>query len=283
MSKLIRLTTDDGLELHGLFFEPNRKAKKVLIHVHGLIGNFYESMFIDHMAEEATSRGFAFLTFNNRGAGIVNDFIRRKKLKVDYVRAGGSLEDFKKCVLDVKAAVDFSDRQGYKTIILQGHSLGCQKITYYKYKTGDKRVKGLSLLAPVDDVAFVKGRLGRKHSASLDIAKRLVKEDKGNDPVPKWMAFYPLLSARVFLNIADPKSASGRIFDFAGDLKEIKSINCPKLAVFGDEDEYQSAPNEKLRIVRENTEDCTVKLIKSSGHGFVGFEEELAKLVGKWL
>jgi pimeloyl-ACP methyl ester carboxylesterase len=283
MSELVRLTTKDDLELHGLLFEPSGKAKGVLIHVHGLIGNFYENKFIDHIAKEATSKGFAFLTFNNRGAGIVNDFIKRRKTKIDYIRAGGSLEEFTECVLDIKAAVDFVDKRGYKTVILQGHSLGCQKITFYKHKTKDKRVKGLSLLAPVDDVAFVKGWLKSKYSKSLEVVRKMIKERRGSDPVPKWMAFYPLLNAKVFSNVADPKSPSGNLFDYSGNLAEIKSIGCRKLAVFGSKDEYQAAPDEKLNILKETVKDCDVKLIKNSGHGFVGFEEELSKLIGKWL
>ena len=278
-----RITTGDGLELHGLLFEPNKKTTNVLIHIHGWVGNFYENKFIDCIAKEAASRGFAFLTFNNRGAGIVNDFIKRKKSKIDYVRIGGSLEEFKDCIFDIKAAVNFLSKKGYKRIILQGHSLGCQKTIFYKYKTEDKRVKGLILLAPVDDIGFTKEQLKNKYKKALKIAKQMVEKGKGDKFVPKWMEFYPLLSAKMFLNIADPKSASGRIFDYSGNFKEIQSINCPKLAVFDSKDDYQSDSGEKLEILKENIKDCDIKLVQNAGHGFVGFEEKLSKLIGNWL
>src|SRR4030042_6917217 len=150
-SKFIRITTADGLELHGLLFEPNEKTTNALIHIHGWVGNFYENKFIDYIAKEAVSKGYAFLTFNNRGTGIITDLIKRKKSKVEYVKIGGSLEKFEDCIIDIKAVIDFVSKKGYKKIILQGHSLGCQKITFYQYKTKDKRIKGLILLAPVDD------------------------------------------------------------------------------------------------------------------------------------
>jgi len=278
-----RIITKDNLELHGLLFEPERKTNNALIHVHGWVGNFYENKFIDYIAKEAASKGFAFLTFNNRGAGIINDFIKRKKTKVDYARIGGSLEEFKDCIFDIKAVVDFLSKKGYKKIVLQGHSLGCQKATFYKYKTKDKRIKGLILLAPVDDVAFTKSALKDKYKKALKTARAMVKKGKGNNPVPRWMAFYPLLDASMFLNVADPESASGRIFDFSGKLKEIKNVNCPILVTFGSKDNYQAKPEEKLKILRESVEGCNVKLVKNADHKFVDFEGKLSKLIANWL
>jgi len=80
--ELVRITTKDRLELHGFLFEPERKTSNVLVHIHGWIGNFYENKFIDYLAKEAILRGFAFLTFNNRGTGIITDLIKREKSKV---------------------------------------------------------------------------------------------------------------------------------------------------------------------------------------------------------
>ncbi len=282
-TSLQRITTKDGLELQGLLFEPDRKTVNVLVHIHGWVGNFYENKFIDYIAKETTSKGFSFLTFNNRGAGIINDFIKRKKSKVDYITMGGSLEEFKDCVFDIKAAVDFLDNKGYKNIILQGHSLGCQKATFYEYKTKDHRVKGLVLLAPVDDILFTKAILKNKYSKSLSIAKEIFKSGMGNDPVPGWMAFYPLLSAKMFLNIADPKSDSGRIFDYSGDLKEIRNIGLPILAVFGSKDKYHPNPGDKLKILKEKVKNCDVELVQGAGHSFVNFEGYLSKLIINWL
>jgi alpha-beta hydrolase superfamily lysophospholipase len=119
---LQRITAKDGLELQGLLFEPNEKTDKVLIHIHAWIGNFYENKFLDLIAKEAVSNGFAFFTFNNRGAGIITDFIKKNKSELKYVRIGGSLEKFEDCIIDINAAVDFLDRKGYGNMVLEGHS-----------------------------------------------------------------------------------------------------------------------------------------------------------------
>lgn len=279
----VRIITKDGLELHGILFEPNKKTNKALIHIHGWCGNFYENKFIDFIAKEAVDKGFAFLTFNNRGVGFVTDLIKRKKFKVEYVKIGGSWEKFEDCILDIKSAIDFLDKRGYKKIILQGHSLGCQKITFYKYKTKDKRVKALVELAPVDDVGFVKRLLRKKYGKSLKIAKRMIKKGLGNKPVPKWMSFSVLLNAKRYLDIADPKTLQGRIFDYSGKLKEIKAVDCPVFAIFGSKDDYETKPEEKLEILKNNVKNCDIELIKNANHGFVGFETKLSKLVGNWI
>lgn len=281
--ELVRITTKDALELQGLLFEPERKTTSALIHVHGWIGNFYENKFIDFIANETVSKGFTFLTFNNRGNGIITDLIKREKSKVNYVRVGGSLERFEDCVLDIQAAIDFLSERGYEKIILQGHSLGCQKITFYQNKTRDKRIKGLILLAPVDDVGFTKELLKDKYQKSLNVARKMVEDGRSDEAVSKEMAFYPLLSARMFLNVASPTSSSGRIFNYSGALKEIKSIACPKLAIFDTEDKYQSNPNGKLKILKDNLKNCRIQLIENAGHGFVGFEEQLSNSIGKWI
>ncbi len=103
---------------------------------------------------------------------------KRKKTKVDYARIGGGSEEFKDCIFDIKAVVDFLSKKGYKKIVLQGHSLGCQKTTFYKYKTKDKRIKSLILLAPVDDIAFIKSALKDKYKKALKTARAMVKKGK---------------------------------------------------------------------------------------------------------
>ncbi|NIM47053.1 MAG: alpha/beta fold hydrolase [Candidatus Aenigmarchaeota archaeon] len=279
----VRITAKDNLELHGILFEPKRKTKKVLIHVHGWTGNFYENKFIDYIAKEAVKSGSSFLTFNNRGVGFVTDLIRRKKNRVKYIRIGGSWERFEDCIIDIKAAVDFVNKKGYKKIILQGHSLGCQKITYYQYKTKDKRVKGMVLIAPVDDVGFVKKIFKKKYEKALKIARQMVRRGKGKKPAPKWIRFYPLITPKKFLDVADPKTTSGKLFYYSGKLKEIRSVKLPVLAIFGSKDDYQPKPEEKLKILKKIIRHCDTRLVKNAGHGFLGFEVSLSKLVGNWI
>jgi alpha/beta superfamily hydrolase len=118
---------------------------------------------------------------------------------------------------------------------------------------------------------------------ALSIARKMVRENKDNETVPKWMEIFPLLSANTFLSIADPESSSGRIFDYSGKLKEIKYLNCPMLVISGSKDEYQDNPQEKLEILNKQARKCSVRILLNANHWFVGYETKLAKLIGVWL
>ncbi|MFH1126791.1 MAG: alpha/beta fold hydrolase [archaeon] len=283
--ELVRMVTADELELQGLLFEPDGSsgAKTALIHVHGWAGNFYENLFIDDLARKAVNEGVAFLAALNRGAGIVSDIISMKGAKRGYERIGGCIEKFEDSVLDIRAAIDFLAARGYGNIILEGHSLGCQKVAYYMYKTKDERVRGLVFLAPVDDASYVKRRLLERYDESIDVAKRMVRDGEGSDAVPSWMAFYPLLTAKRFLDLSDPKTMHGRMFYYGGGLDEIRRVVCPCLAVFGSRDDYEAEPEKKLVIIKKAMKRCDTVLVDDADHWFFGHEDEMAKTVFMWI
>jgi pimeloyl-ACP methyl ester carboxylesterase len=282
MPELVSFATKDGIELHGLLFEPSKPGNSAVIHLHGWVGNFYENSFIDPIARALTSRGISFLTFNNRGAGIVADFIENRGKNISYRRIGASLERFRDSLLDIDAAWGLLAERGYKKGMLQGHSLGCQKAAYYSWKRRPSWLKRLLFLAPVDDVACSKLLLGGKYSASLKLAERM-KQKKILKRLPKAMEFYPLMNAERFLDIASPKTEAGRILDYHGKMKELRSITLPLLAIFGSQDQYQPDGEEALKILRNTLKNCDTKLIKGCGHSFSGKEKELSSIIIKWL
>ena len=67
--ELVRIQTSDGIELDGLYCEAEGASGPAVIHIHGMAGNFYESRFVDAIADRLASLGIAFLTANNRGHG----------------------------------------------------------------------------------------------------------------------------------------------------------------------------------------------------------------------
>ena len=280
--ELVRIETKDKLELQGILYEPETKTDKILIHVHAWVGNFYENLFLDHIAKEAVSKGFAFLSYNNRGAGFVTDFIKKEKNKRGYFRSGGSTAKFEDSVLDISAGIDFVSKRGYNHVVLEGHSLGCQKSVFYQYKTQDKRVKGLVLLAPVDDIAYVKGLLGNKYDVQLKLALKMVQDGQGEKPVPADMAFYPLMNARKYLDITDPMTIHGRIMDYSGALTELMQIKVPVLAVFGSKDDYDKKPKKTLKFLEDKLSWDTI-LIENADHWFFGKEKEIGRAITSWL
>jgi alpha-beta hydrolase superfamily lysophospholipase len=127
---LYKVLTEDSLELPGLLYEPETPTQKVLVHVHGMAGNFYENKFLDVIAETLTSNGIAFYVFNNRGTEFIKDMYKVGKEKREVIRLGDTYEKFEDCLIDIKAAIDFVESKGFNNIHLSGHSLGGPKVAY---------------------------------------------------------------------------------------------------------------------------------------------------------
>lgn len=50
--EFVRTRTPDNLILQGLLSEPAKKSDSVILHIHGMSGNFWENSFIKKMIEE---------------------------------------------------------------------------------------------------------------------------------------------------------------------------------------------------------------------------------------
>ena len=101
---LVRINSVDGIEMPGILYKPDNDTKRVVIHVHGLNGNFYENRFIDILAKTYTNINIALLTFNNRGKDYISEFIKGNEIEI----IGGCLERFEDCVLDIDGAVNWA-------------------------------------------------------------------------------------------------------------------------------------------------------------------------------
>ncbi len=67
---IVKVKTQDGYSLHGLFLEPKIKTKSVIIHFHGSAGNFFRNTFYPYLFKLANDLNIAFLSTNNRGSGV---------------------------------------------------------------------------------------------------------------------------------------------------------------------------------------------------------------------
>lgn len=135
MSTLCRTVTfcgDDSYIYTGLLFEA-QNSKTTVIHVHGSCGNFLSFTALQDIANEYILKGLNLLTFNLKGHDCIAEG-NWANGRYEYV--GGSIVDFNEAINDIKSAIkfakSFSDR-----IILQGHSMGCERVLSYQIKTND--------------------------------------------------------------------------------------------------------------------------------------------------
>ena len=277
--ELVRINSIDGIEQPGILYTPN--TNKIIIHVHGLNGNFYENRFLDILAKSYTDKKYAFLTFNNRG----KDFIAELLKGDDFIVIGGSLERFKDCLLDIEGVINWVKTKGYSEIILEGHSYGCNKVLYYYNHKKNESIKKIVLLAPCDIPSEGKKFLSKEE---YDIAKeestKLVNEGKDNELINFSVMANGKIAAGTYYNDFLPggendfiKYSDGK----NGKSEILNSIDIPTLIVFGDSDEC--VLTQPIDIVKEylnnNINNCNIQIIDGADHSYTNKYEELGKII----
>lgn len=284
-TSFLRQTTDDKLVLHGLLYEPDEPTKKLILHIHGMSGNFYENRFLDFMAKTFTDNDWAFLAPNNRGHDFIAD-IPVAGNKEKFKRIGNSYEIFEECILDIKTWMDFAEKKGFSEIVLQGHSLGCSKVVYYFVKTLDKRISKLVLASPSDMVGLFESPSDHKNLLSL--SKKMLLEGKGDEFLPKLIWGWYSLSAKTYLDFSERDNPID-IFNTYDKNKEsvLAKIKIPVLAFLGEKDDAAILPiKEALAVIKKKAKNAPrfdTEVIEGAPHSYFGHEQEVADLIINWV
>ncbi|MBI4016017.1 MAG: DUF1749 domain-containing protein [Candidatus Aenigmarchaeota archaeon] len=280
---LIRFCAEDGTVLFGFLMKPKRETKKVLVHIHGMVDDFYSYPFFSEFAKAALKNGFAFFSVENRGRGVVSLFEREKK----NFMAGTAFERFEDCLYDIGGTLKALRKLGFKEFVLSGHSTGCQKATYYLSKRRVDDIGGLLLLGPADDRNCMKKDMGKNSAKAIGISKKMVRSGRGGEFVPKSYFESPISASR-FYSILKKPSNEGDVFDYT--LKKLKAfgkIRTNILVVFGSKDRYLTMSlgkmERKLKESSKNAKSFQFLTIQGSTHSFHSREKQLGKAVGKWL
>ena len=273
---IVEIKTSDNLPLYGLYNKID-KSKTLLINVHGTASNFYENYFITPLTENLEKFNISTLSTNNRGASVMQV----------YPHAGAAIEHFEDCVLDIDAWIDYVISQGHKTIILQGHSLGTEKVVYYMNKGKNaNKINAVILLSPADSYGYTTELCLNKKQLNelLEEAKNLV--NKGAKEVflrKKWLCHGNTLpkGADSFLNFFSQDSELSKTFPLrqGKNLKMYQNIEVPILIAIGDQEEYTVIPiKEALEVFKRENKLASCFQLKDCSHDFEGKEEELLRL-----
>ncbi len=282
--ELVSFQAKDGIILHGFLARSKRKSKKAVVHIHGLMGSFYRSHLSKVLARKLVANGFNFLSIELRGSYTSMGLRRKKGKKLQWVLGGGGFERFEDCVYDIGGAIRFLGSMGVNKIYLEGHSTGCQKITYYQYKKRDRRVRALILLAPVDDYNVQRKELGRRFKKVVEDANRLYKKDR--DAQLQTLNVIGGFSAGRFLSFSDLRFVESRIFNYElPKLKEFGAIRQPVLVMFGSKDDALMPVKDYMEILRRNATSRMFGglIINDADHGFSGKENKTANIIVDWL
>ena len=160
--RLVTIRTTERFEIIGMLFQSESSYKgtdvnekhiltdfntPIVIHVHGNFGNFYQNKFLWYMSEMYLQNGIDFLSINLSS----HDGLAEGYYGVQLKYVGGGVADYEASQLDIEAAVQYVQELGYKNVVLQGHSLGCDKII--EFAMNHEHLFPLILLSPVDSYA----------------------------------------------------------------------------------------------------------------------------------
>jgi len=276
----VRFLTPKRFQLNGLWFLVP-KSKQVIIFVHALGGAMFWPSLVYKLADSRTS----VLTFNNRGHDKISRLICwDKKGKQHKSLAGSAHEVFTDCVDDIQGAVNFCKKQGFKKIILVGHSTGCQKSIYYLAKTKKQnQIAKVILLCPISDYADAISFHKKEVKKAESLALKLVKSGKKHQLLPPEV--WPNLhDAQRFLSLFTPNSQE-EIFCYATPFRRpatLQKVIIPIILVFAQKDEYLDRPlSEVVKWFEESLagKNAIIKIIKNANHGFFKREKAVIDII----
>ncbi len=287
MFDLVRATTRDNLYLHGLLLRGD-KNKPAVIHIHGFEGTFYTNEFVRAIAKRLKEKNTTFLTVENRGTAIELELYTTTPGKGK--KEGAHFEKLEEARLDIDAWIEFLKKEGYKRIILQGHSLGTMKVVRYliegKYKD---RVEKLILLAPFDIIYLAEDATKGKWKKYIKVAEQKVGEGKGEEIIPKEFLDVPM-SYQTYLSHHNNNDFENvfKFHDKSYNFPILNKINIPVKVIVGTKDKYFNPANisnsqEAIDILKKNIKEFSYKLIENGDHGYNGKEDVVAHEVADFL
>ncbi len=287
-TSLHRISTKDGLELHGVLYEPEQKTNSVLAHVHGMGGNFYENRFLDIIAKTLTDNGISFCCFNNRGNGFITEFVKKIDDKKDYIRIGDSFEKFADCLIDIEAHINFLREQGFNKIHLSGHSLGSPKVAYYASRAGSEKISSVIFISPSDMLGLVRDNKQR-FDEDIRTAQDMINNGREKEIMEKWVwNTYPI-SASTYLDLFSDSSPAA-IFNFHNKklgFEVLSKIQIPIFVTMGRKDDVLVIPIEDImQTIKEEAKSSPIvetEIVGDAGHDYLGFEQDLSNAILKWV
>lgn len=284
--QLDSLITADGLKLYGIVAHPKKKSKSgiAVIVIHGLNSAFYHGLKRGHALAAACGKaGYGLTIMNNRGHDtVLPGLLERKKGVAAF--GGSGFEKFTDCVYDIDATIAHMRRQGYKKIVLVGHSTGANKVAYYLSQKPNRAVIGSVLLSPISDIA---GELAVHKKEYKAMIKKVQKMQKDEILVSEMGPF--VMSAERFRSMYLPKTAEDMFpyYDPKARWTRFEKISKPLLLCVGAQDEWLDRSAEKyIKAFAAHASPKTrfkAVAIAGANHGFKGKEEKFARTVIQWI
>jgi hypothetical protein len=279
-AQVISYRSSKGLLLKGLLFLSKQGGPTVL-HVHGACGNFLSFTPLLREAAILSTKGINLLTINTSGHDCIAEGFRGE----NYEYVGGSVSPFGECVADISGAIAVASSFSSK-IILQGHSLGCDRIVHYQLMTNDWR--DTILISPCDSYRLQQNFLGD------ETVEAQLERLKHHDPEHTFKLLPPTeygvhnrgedyhipVNLQTFLSIAE--GPPYKLFRLDNQADYYLLSRC--FAVIGGRDDLQTAPPETMfNHLTKRFAHFEQLLLSKSDHEMEPEADELFQRLADWV
>lgn len=275
-TELVAIDAGDGIVLNGAAWLPAAEVARdtAIALFPGTGGEFYQP-WLSYAGSRLAALGYPALALNRRDHGPFFGYHTMAASAMDHVHA-----------------VDYLSERGAKRVILAGHSFGTLTVPLYIRESGDSRVAGLILFAPLGDmreasVQIVGGR--ENYDRIVARARARVAGGRGGEAFlipPMAPGQNPLIHTyQVFLEKRGPESdaVGHELIRHVGDR--------PLLGVRDPADPFPATlppARAKLEAANPNLDYVLLDDIRGgasdeTAHSFAGREAEVLKITLDWL
>ncbi|MBQ3645691.1 MAG: DUF1749 domain-containing protein [Synergistaceae bacterium] len=281
----IDVETERGTLLNGVLFSSEKKADTVVIAITGIHGNFYSNPFYYNIGDTLTAGEIDFIYAQTNDAfGQIQTF----NVKTQTPELIGSWnEDFNYVDEDIEGYLKFAHKEGYKNIILAGHSLGANKVIYYLSRHHDKNnVSHFILLSPANLTWLMKNVTEREKQIILEY----VESGNGDKILPFYfMGWVECIAKTAYQWLFTPTLNNVHV-EADGDFSQAEKITHTGAMIIGTYDNFTygdpagflSNINNHMPTAKENK----LIFIQNTGHTYQKKEQEIAedilKVVKEW-
>ena len=174
--KFLSIKTIDGFLVQAALWQPDAKmanATTLIVMVHGSGGNYARNP-TSALSKGLSEKGFAALAINTR--------------QHDEKRNTDNFFDISR---DIDAAVQTAKALGYRSIVLQGHSIGTLQVLFYAATNWDRKIKAVVQLSTLGDLPWRSRYLQiqdeEKFRSLSEAALQALREGKEQEILPLQM------------------------------------------------------------------------------------------------
>ncbi|MFA5136228.1 MAG: DUF1749 domain-containing protein [Patescibacteria group bacterium] len=283
-----KMYAEDGLELDGILFEPKKKTKKIIIHIHGKEGHFIQNHFVTVMGYTYPLYDYAFLTFNNRGHDYIADMLKLSTQGLEWVTRGTAYDSIEEAKYDINGVITYLQNLGFDEFILQGHSIGPHKICFYLADKPKYHIHKIILLSTAD-VAGILDVYVPEWRKYVSFAKKLIDQGKELELMPIRLWSNAMVSAKTYWDYTNENSNIW-IFNFTSPEKGFKHFNKidTPMIIINPENDFGCpgvTSDKRIKLLKKNTvsKKSTFIILKDAIHNFAQSEEKLTEQIVLWL